>query len=173
MRRDRAPNPKRSREWRPLRRDGDRHPLDPAVRRPAGACPSPGRDPRLLRSRHPSSRSYRPSLSRHPELRNRAISLPNDLLNIFLWPRCRRWMIPARLRAVHGWLHATTSSAFSRSVRRPTNSTTAMAATARPSPPTSIATRLWWPARSERRGSGKVCSSNPPSSAVAIAGRGG
>ena len=37
----------------------------------AGACASPGRDPRLLRSRHPSSRSYRPSLSRHPELRNR------------------------------------------------------------------------------------------------------
>ena len=37
----------------------------------AGACPRPGWGPRVLRSRHPSSRSYRSSLSRHPELRNR------------------------------------------------------------------------------------------------------
>ena len=71
MRRDRAPDPERSRARRPLRRDGDCHPLDPAVCRAAGACPGSGQDSRLLRSRHPPSRSCRPSVSRHPELRSR------------------------------------------------------------------------------------------------------
>src|SRR5215467_215353 len=55
---------------------------------------------------------------------------------------------------------------------RPTNLTTTATTTQYP-PPTSMPTRLSWPARSERRGNGKACSLNPPSSVAVTAGCGG
>ena len=158
---------------RPLRRDGDRHPLDPAVRRVAGACACPGRNSRLLRSRHPSSRSHRPSLSRHPELRNREF-LRQTLCRISL---PRPGAVTGRFRQGSGRSEPFDVGGVTR--RRLRRSLGACARRIQTIDGDDDQTSRHQCHRrpgcggrdaSERRGNGKVCSSNPPSSAAAIAG---